>query len=196
MKKIAITGGIGSGKSTAAAFIKAQGYPVFSCDEIYREVLLDSAYIDKMKTAFPSCIIDGKIDRMRLGAIIFNDKEKRAQLDRLAHPFIMKRLLKQMNSASSELVFAEVPLLLEGGFEGDFDGVIVIMRTLEQRIAAIKQRNNLSDDEILARIKAQFDYNSETAQAYFKKIGAIVIENNADEKALESAMKAIVKHFS
>ena len=72
MKKlIAITGGIGSGKSSAAQFLLEMGYPVFSCDEIYREVILSPDYIQKVTTLFPECIVEGSIDKKILARIVF-----------------------------------------------------------------------------------------------------------------------------
>ena len=65
-KKVAITGGIGSGKSTVSEIIKKSGYPVFSCDEIYGELLSDTAYIETLRTRFPSAVRNGKIDKKQL----------------------------------------------------------------------------------------------------------------------------------
>ena len=63
MKKIAITGGIGSGKSLVGSYLKKQGYPVFSCDEIYKEIFDTNEYVQLIERAFPSTVKDGKIDR-------------------------------------------------------------------------------------------------------------------------------------
>ena len=66
MKKVAITGGIGSGKSKVLSIIQNADYPVFSCDEIYKKVIVDEKYIKKIAEIFPTAVIDGKIDRKRL----------------------------------------------------------------------------------------------------------------------------------
>lgn len=184
MKKIAITGGIGSGKSTAIALLKAQGYPVYSCDEIYRDVIVRPAYISQIKAEFPSCVNENAIDKKALAAVIFSNPEKRKSLNQISHPFIMETLLNEMEKSSSHLVFAEVPLLFEGGFEKDFDKIIVITRKKEDRIAAIAQRDGLSKEEASARIQAQFDYDGSHAKERINALGAIVISNDEDEKRL------------
>ena len=129
--KVAITGGIGSGKSTALSYLKELGYPVFSCDEIYKEVISSKEYIDKIKEFFPEAVTHGCIERKILSEIVFNDPEKRALLNGISHPLIMQKLYEQMDTSENELVFAEVPLLFEGGFENEFDHVIVILRKEE-----------------------------------------------------------------
>ena len=109
--KIAITGGIGSGKSTAIAHIKELGYPVFSSDEIYRDILRSKAYIQKIRSVFPEVVKEVEIDRKALASVVFSNDQAREQLNSIAHPMIMEKLLSEMNSTNSSLVFAEVPLL-------------------------------------------------------------------------------------
>ena len=111
MKKlIAITGGIGSGKSSAAQILLEMGYPVFSCDEIYREVILSPAYIQKVYQLFPECIIDGNIDKKILAQMVFADKSKLALLNGIAHPLIMGKLFDSMHNCNQEIVFAEASI--------------------------------------------------------------------------------------
>jgi dephospho-CoA kinase len=112
-KKIAITGGIGSGKSTVSNILKVKGYPVYSCDEIYAELVNSKIYIDEIKKVFPTAVKQGKIDKKCLAEIIFSDKQERTRLNEIAHPLIMQTLLARMNESDSQIVFAEVPLLLE-----------------------------------------------------------------------------------
>ena len=75
VKKIAITGGIGSGKSLVLECIKELGYPVFSCDMIYKELLQTPKFARKIAELFPSCVKNNEIDRKELGNIVFNNKE-------------------------------------------------------------------------------------------------------------------------
>ena len=81
-QKIAITGGIGSGKSIVAKILREKGYTVYSCDEIYKEVIISPTYIQQVGKEFPSCIEKGEINRKLLAAIVFNNSQK---LNRLNH---------------------------------------------------------------------------------------------------------------
>lgn len=198
MKKIAITGGIGSGKSLAGKYISEQGYDVFSCDEIYAELICDPNYINKIKEVFPSAVEYGKINRKKLGELVFNSKDNKTLLDSIAHPLIMQTLEKQMNDTKGDLVFAEVPLLFENNFQENFDYVIVILRDLEKRILAVMQRNTLTRGDCLKRIAAQFDYDTANEKGAFPK-NCILIENNLDQAKLKEKILStleIVKHKS
>ena len=188
-KMIAITGGIGSGKSTALHIFEKMGYPVFSCDEIYREVIQSPSYIEEISQNFPECIIDGKIEKKRLAEIVFKNKEKLLILNNIAHPLIMECLLKNMQECQHTVVFAEVPLLFEGNFEALFNEVIVIMRDKEQRILSIMRRDNISRVEALSRIATQFDYDN--ASERFKNCNAIVLQNNGSPEDLKEKIQAL-----
>ncbi|MGN1234761.1 MAG: dephospho-CoA kinase [Christensenellaceae bacterium] len=161
-KRIAITGGIGSGKSAAAAIIKEAGYPVFSADEEYASLLSDAGFVKKLDEEF-SVAPGGILDKKKLSSIVFSDREKLARLNQLSHPLVMERLLSKM---TAPLSFAEVPLLFEGRFSALFDGVIVITRDKAQRIASVMQRSRLSEEEVLSRMKNQIDYESYDLSAH------------------------------
>ena len=186
--KIAITGGIGSGKSQAAKFIKALGFSVFSCDEIYKNVILSREYIEQVEKAFPESVVNKQIDKKILADIVFNDAQRRQTLNNIAHPLIMERLFRDMDDAPTELVFAEVPLLFEGNYQELFDFVIVIERDIAKRIESVKTRDGLSDKQILNRIQSQFDYSKIKETEYFKNGKIIEIDNNGGVEDLNEKL--------
>ena len=188
-KMIAITGGIGSGKSTVLHVLEEMGYAVFSCDEIYREVILSAFYIKKISEIFPECIVDGQIDRKRLAEIVFNDKEKLLLLNGLAHPLIMECLFEKMRACKNDIVFAEVPLLFEGNYEEKFDGVIVVMRNREDRIRSITLRDNISRESAINKMSMQFDY--EQGELRFKNCNAFILENNSTPNDLKLKIQGL-----
>lgn len=157
--KIAITGGIGSGKSFVAELIKKEGYPVYSADEIYKTIRESEPYQKQLLSIFPEIEVNHRPDFKLLGKIVFSDAEKLEKLNRLSHPLVMDELLSKMEGEKSELVFAEVPLLLEGKFEKNFDYSIVILRDEISRIQSVIKRDGLTKEEIEARIKSQYDYS-------------------------------------
>ena len=192
--KVAITGGIGSGKSTALLYLKELGYPVFSCDEIYKEVISSKEYIDKIEEFFPEAVTNSCIERKILSEIIFNDPEKRALLNGIAHPLIMQKLYERMDNCKDELVFAEVPLLFECGFENEFDHVIVILRKEEKRIQSVQERDGISEEKIKQRMQSQFDYFSKDGQQRIKNCNAILLENCTIEQ-LRMDLQNIIKNL-
>lgn len=194
--KIAITGGIGSGKSTVAKIIKDMGYPVFSCDEIYKNIFESAGFIEQIRKSFPVAIKNEKIDKAELAKVVFSNREKREQLNRLTHPMIMDLLNKEMDKCTNEFIFAEVPLLFEGNFEDQFDKIIVVKRAFKERLTALQKRDGLNVGEILERINAQVDYDSEKMQARLQGDNILLIENsNSSLEDLKETIYKIIESF-
>ncbi len=167
-KKIyAITGGIGSGKTTVSQIIREKGFTVFSCDEIYSDLLADYSFLAKINEAVGFVSSDGKtLDRKGLSEKIFSDNNARERLNKVTHPVIIKELFQRIEKSQDEVVFCEVPLLFENGYEKLFDGVIVIICPLEKRIQTVMKRSNLTEEQIKSRIAAQYDYNKLSGNHY------------------------------
>lgn len=155
-KKIAVTGGIGSGKSTVAEYIREEGFPVFFCDQINAELWQNKEYLDGIEKIFPEL---GEPDKERIAERVFSDKDALGRLNAYAHPKIMDELKRRMEETDSSLVFAEVPLLFEGGYERDFDKTVIVLRKEDFRIAAAASRDGLPPESIRSRIENQFAYD-------------------------------------
>ena len=187
-KKIAITGGIGSGKSLFCDMLKNMGYEVYSCDEIYADMLQEEGYLALLNNEFPDCFIDGRVlDKKLLAERVFSSEENRKTLESLAHPLIMQRLLDRMESRG--IVFAEVPLLFEGGYEGLFDCVIALVRSQEERVKGVMARSGLTREQVLSRMQNQFD------PALLTDKKCIIVENNGTEEELKEKAKEIIKQI-
>ncbi len=193
MKKIAITGGIGSGKSTVLEILHGMGYPTFSCDGIYGDIVKRKDFIDKIQQIFPDAVVQNQIDKKALAGIIFNNAEKRKQLNAISHPIIMKTLLSEMDKVKAKLVFAEVPLLFEGDFQSLFDAVIVVMRPRSTRVAAVSARDGIPQHEAEKRIQAQWDYDS---NELYSSDRICIVDNETDFTALTERLKSIVEQLS
>lgn len=184
--KIAITGGIGSGKSLIGDILQKLGYPVFSCDEIYREMKTDAAYLSALESIFNGVVKDGVLDKQRLSKLVFSDPNQLKRLNELSHPLIMQKLYEQMEKYP--VSFAEVPLLFESGRTGDFDDIIVVYRKKEERIDSVCARDNLTPEDVLSRIKNQADYEKIIQE------GHTVIYNDGDVSSLkEKVIKTLEK---
>lgn len=193
--KIAITGGIGSGKSTLLALVKQAGFPAFSADEISREVIQNPETVQKIAALFPAAVKSGEVDRKALASAVFGDEQKVKALNAVMHPAIMAGLYRRMEQAQNEeikagrppLVFAEVPLLFEGGFEKDFDRVFVVERGEEARIQAAALRDGVTEKEIRARAKNQIDYAKRDFSAH------TVIKNDGTAEDLRRALSVEIE---
>ncbi len=180
--KIAVTGGIGSGKTAVCCILSELGYPVFSCDEISRELWKKEKYLKTLAEVFPTCTEEGKIVKEKLSALIFSDAEQRRKLETVSHPRIMRELLNKMNGYA--VCFAEVPLLFEGGYDKFFDSVILVKRETEKRIASVMQRDKSSEEEVKRKIAAQLSDRER------EKEGIVVVENNGSLEELKAAVKS------
>jgi len=164
--KIAVTGGIGSGKSAVCKIIGECGYKVFSCDKIYADLLTEKDFLVKLKNElgeeYFSC---GKLDRKKLSAAVFSDENLLKKLNGLTHPAIIEKALSLMDGYN--LSFCEVPLLFENAFEKFFDGVIVVLRDKEERVRAVSKRDNISENNVLLRINRQYNYDIDDFAKYY-----------------------------
>ena len=183
-KIVAITGGIGSGKSTLLEILKKKGYFVISSDQIVKDIYKKRWFLREIKKLFPNAVkgfLCLRADKKVIADEVFRNSEKRQKLNLLVHPTVMREGLKQLRNNGKELSFMEVPLLFEGGYENQFDKVIVVNRGLEERIESVKFRSGLTREEILERINAQIDY--ETTD--FSKYILIKNDKSKDELSLE-----------
>lgn len=192
--KIAITGGIGSGKSTVCEIIRKQNFPVFSCDIIYKELLNDEDYIQAVRQVFPDVVTERGIVLDKLAKTVFANENKRKILNNLAHPRIMEKLHTYMNERQERLVFAEVPLLFEGDYASQFDKIIVVTRQRDKRIQSIVSRDGVSETDAMQRISSQLDYDSKYAKKILQMDNVFCIENNGDLQDLRlSVTSTLVK---
>lgn len=185
--RVAVTGGIGSGKSAVLRMIGELGYPVFSADAIGRRIYEDDAVLRAVRARFPQCVRGDTVDRKALADVVFADPDALRALDEITHPAIMRRLFDAMDAAPGPLAFAEVPLLFESGTEGAFDRVVVVRRPLEARIRSAAERDGLTREEVLARIQNQFDYEKNPLDAH------TVIDNDRDLAALRAEVGRAVR---
>ena len=184
--RIAVTGGMGSGKSTVVAAIKEMGYDTISCDEVYAELTEREELLAKLSDTFGDVLApDGKLDRKKLSDIVFGDKLKLQKLNDITHSAVMNEVLSR--SESSDICFCEVPLLFEGGFQRLFDAVIVVLRDKEKRIDSVIKRDNIVRNEVELRMGSQFNYDNSIFSEYY------VIHNNRNLKNLRSATLKIIE---
>jgi dephospho-CoA kinase len=187
MKVIALTGGIGAGKSLAANYFFSLGAQVLSADEIARDVISrGTPGFDEVVTTFGDGILkDGDIDRRALGEIVFADAEKRKALEAIIHPKVQQTLADARKSLDEdEILIYEIPLLVETNAASKFDSIITVEAPIEARIERLKKRG-LFASEIEKRIANQVSPEQR------KAVADIVLENDGSEEDLLRKVESI-----
>ncbi len=179
---IGLTGGIGAGKTTAAALMGKKGAFVIDMDVIAREVVLpDSPALEAIRREFGDEVIlaDGSLDRATLARIIFGDEAKRIKLNQLTHPEILKRTLAIMGTQPpNAIIVAVVPLLFESGFDRSCDKTVAVVASPELRRARLQERDGITGSEVEARMRAQLP------DAEYERRAGVVIRNEENLTAL------------
>lgn len=188
---IGLTGGIGSGKSTALDILKKNGYKTVSCDDITRELYRKRKTLKKLRVEFPSAIKGRfflKADKKEISRIVFSDKAKYGFLNTYLTQETFKIAISRAKKFKGKVI-VEVPLLFENDLQKHFDKIIVITRDKNARIESIKRRSALSDEEIADRINKQADYDNTDLTPY------TVIKNDGNMTDLAAAVLNAVNSF-
>ncbi len=169
MLRVALTGGIATGKSYVAGRFRTLGVPVVDADAIVHRILAArGAEFAQIVARFGTGILDpaGAIDRRALGAIVFGNAAARRDLEAILHPAVY-RLIEEWFAGQRGRAWAvaDVPLLYETGRERDFDRVVVTACTPERQIARIVVRDGTSIDEARARLAAQWPIEEKVGRA-------------------------------
>ena len=181
MKKIGITGGIGSGKTTVCEIFKLLGVPVFSADDEAKNLQNNDLHISELLIKLFGKDIyypDGVLDRKKLAALIFNDSNAMAKVNSIVHPAVRKSFLNWIdNQQDADYILYEAAILLESGYASDFDRTILVLADEKLRIERVIKRDHLSEDLVKQRI------NNQMPESQKIKMVDFIIENS-DKKLL------------
>lgn len=180
--RIAVVGGIGSGKSEFVKVAREMGVRCVSADEINADLMQNPDYIAKIASAFPTAVKDGKINKATLSAIVFSDSEMRGKLNAIAHPQILARI----TAISENVLIVELPLLIESGAADLFDNIVLISAPLEQRVQRLVRDRGMSEESAQAVIKAQV--NEEELRQLATQV---IINDGSIERLRKSAAELI-----
>lgn len=167
MKKIAITGGIGTGKTYISRLFLEMGIPVFYADEEAKRCYAEPDIIEGIRSFLGEEVFtEGKIDFKKMARFVFQDPEKRELVNGLIHPKVMAWFDAWAEKQGTVSVMMETAILYENGLEKYFDMVIVVDAPMEVRIERIKKRNpDLSVQAIRERILAQMPQEEKCKRA-------------------------------
>jgi len=173
MRKIGLTGGIASGKSSVAAILRELGFDVIFADEISRR-LLDpgqAAYDEAIREFGREIVLaDGTLDRKKIATIVFGDRGKLDRLNAMIHPRVEAQILKQFGEWEREgkrVVFVEAALLVEAGYMKNLDGLVVTWCRPEQQMERLAARG-MTEKDARARIAAQMPVEEKLKLATYK----------------------------
>jgi dephospho-CoA kinase len=183
--KIGITGGIGSGKTTVSRVFSVLGIPVFSADSEARRLMnSDKEIIEKVRLiAGKDVYSSGSLNNTELARIIFNNKKLLKEINSIVHPAVLENFKIWTKSVSSAYVIMEAAILFESGASELVDRKVLVVAPVEERIARIVHRNNLTRKEVLDRIKNQMDDKEKI------KLSDYIIYNSENEMIIPSILK-------
>ena len=185
MKIIGLTGGIGSGKTSVAAKLKALGARVFDADEAAKNAVLPGTEgFYKVVEAFGPQIVDadGKLNRTALAEIVFNDKESLKRLEEIIHHYVWQetdKFLKECQQSGQRAAILDIPLLIECGWHQKVDEVWLVVLPVEKQIMRTMKRSGMTAEAVQARIAAQMPLDEK------KKYATLIIDNSGDWKETE-----------
>ena len=190
---IGITGGIASGKSTVTEFLRRQGYKVIDADQVVHELQEPGGRLHQaLLSAFGSAILqeDGRLDRPKLGAMIFGNPELLAQSSQIQNQIIREELARrrELMAETEEFFFMDIPLLFELSYENWFDQIWLVDVTEETQLKRLMSRNALSQEEAEKRITAQLSLNGKR-----NRVNLIIDNNGLQEATYQQLRDAIQK---
>ena len=204
MKIIGLTGGIGSGKSTAADHLKNMGLKHIDADEIARGLTADgSPLLPVLDRTFGSggefgingkriLDDDGRLDRKALASVVFTDASRRKRLDTIMFGEIISRIVSELDSfreEGAEAVFIDAPLLFESGLDRLCDVVVLITADMETRIRRVCLRDGATAQEVMDRINSQMSDEEKAA------LSDASVDNSGTQEQLYAGLDDILKEI-
>ena len=176
---VALTGGIATGKSSATILLSLYGFRFIDADKIAHEML--DQHSEKIMSLFGSeFVVDGKVDRVKLGALVFADPAKRKALEWLLHPLIYDEIALQseVQDRFQKPYIIDIPLFFEGN-RYPIEKSVVIYTSKAKQLERLMKRDSYSEEEAMRRIESQMDIEEKRERATY------VIDNNGDLKKLQ-----------
>jgi len=175
---IGITGGTGSGKTTALHVLKSLGALTLNCDDVYHELLSgNKALVSELGERFDGVLRNGAIDRKRLGEIVFSDPLSLQELNTITHRYVSAQIERQIAesvASGGKITAIDAIALLESGAAKKCDTVVGFIAPIDFRISVIMKRDGISRKQALMRINAQ------KPDSYYKENCDFILENKYD----------------
>ena len=185
MKHYALTGGIGSGKSTVLKLFNELGVPTFAADDSAKKAMEQDASIQQriVEIFGEASYIKGKLNRSFIAQKVFGNQEKLQQLNAVVHPAARAAYVNWQQKQDAPYTIYEFPLVFELGEQDRFDGVILVVSSESLRIQRVKKRDNISEDAIRKRIMHQWTDEQK------KPLADMVIHNDIIDETVSQVHK-------
>lgn len=178
-RRLGVTGGIGSGKTTVCRIFRVLGVPVFVADDAAKQLMNSDPDIRKKinEIAGQDLYSGGNLDRMELARLIFNKPEMLKNVNKVVHPVVLRTFDEWAEKAEEPYVIMEAAVLFESRGEAHVDRVVSISAPVEERIERVMGRSELSREQVLERINNQLEDDEREEQSYY-------VINNADNEMI------------
>ena len=186
---IGITGSIACGKSLVSNYLREKGYTIIDADKIGHMALENDEVKKQLVNKFGKSILkDNEVNRITLGKLVFENNENLKELNNIIHPQIRKNISEQIQVHKNEkLVFVDVPLLFEAKFDDLVEKIIVISLDEKIQLERLMNRNSLSKEEAVQRIKSQIPVREK------EKLGDYVVDNSFTQENTYSQVDRILE---
>lgn len=184
--RIVITGLIASGKSTLAAILREEGFVVIDADKVNKKLIEKGGtnYLAiKSEADFKDAFDGDRLDKNKLGQIIFSDPKKMEKLNSITHKNIIREIEKEIESVDKKTVFIEIPLYFQMKEKFENDGVILVTCKKDVQIKRLMARDKISESFAKKKIESQ------DTLAYMVDNSDIIIDNSGDEEELRIKIK-------
>lgn len=187
--RLGLTGSIGMGKSTTAAFFADEGIPVWDADAaVHRLYAAGGAAVGPISALHPPSLKDGAIDRAALKMWISEDPDALHQLEQIVHPLVAADRMTFLRSATSDIVVFDIPLLFEKGTEAEMDATLLVTAPASLQRARVLARGGMTEDQLAAILARQMPDPQKRARATH------IIETLSLDSA-RACVRALIAHI-
>lgn len=186
---IGITGGTGCGKTTLLNVIAEAGGRILDCDAIYHELLAkDMSLLNAIEARFPGTVENGQLQRKKLGAVVFADKQALLDLNAITHKAVKAEVLRRL-AEKPALAAIDAIALFEGGLAELCDTTVAVVAPTEDRVLRLMERDGISEEYARSRIAAQHE------EAWFRQHCDCILENNGTRIQFFEKCLAFLRRF-
>lgn len=187
---IGLTGNISCGKSSVSKMLASRGAIIVDADLLSREIYEYDDVLEEMKLSFPEALVNGRVDRRVLAEIVFSDKTRLEDLNRISHKKIYELVCQSLErNRDRDLVVIDAALLLEAKFDSLADKLVLVYCNEKVQLDRLMKRDSISSEDALKRIRSQMSQEDK------KKMVDYLIDNSGDLEVLENEVEKLIKEI-